>query len=95
MNSRPETIKFLEENISGNLTDTSLTNVLVDQTPKERETKAKNKHQTEKLLYSKGNHNQNKRQLTKWEKLFANHLSTTQQQEKTKQPNLKMGRESE
>ena len=32
-------------------------------------------HQTEKLLHSKVNHDQNKTQRTKWEKIFANHIS--------------------
>ena len=31
-------------------------------------------HQTKKLLHSKENHQQNERQCTKWEKIFANHI---------------------
>ena len=41
MNVRPETLKFLKENIGSNLTDIGLSNVFVDLTPKIRETKAK------------------------------------------------------
>ena len=37
MNVIPETIKFLEENIDGNLTDISLRNVSVDRTPNKKE----------------------------------------------------------
>ena len=38
---RPETIKSLQENTGGNLTDVSLRHVFVALTPKARETKAK------------------------------------------------------
>ena len=41
MNVRPETIKFLEENIGGDLIDIGLSDVFVDLTPKSRETEAK------------------------------------------------------
>ena len=41
--------------------------------------KRKNKqvelHQTKKFLHSKENHQQNKSQLTEWEKILANHNS--------------------
>ena len=40
-NVRPETIKFLEENIDIKLLDVSLSDIFVDLTPKARETKAK------------------------------------------------------
>ena len=32
-------------------------------------------YQTKKLLYNKGNHQQNKKQPIEWEKIFANHIS--------------------
>ena len=41
MNVTPETIKFLEENIVGNLTDISLRYIFVDLTPKTRKQKQK------------------------------------------------------
>ena len=41
MDVRPEAIKFLENKISSNLTDISLSYVFVDLIPKTRETKAR------------------------------------------------------
>ena len=41
LNIRPETIKFLEENIGGKLLNISLSNTFVHLTPKARETKTK------------------------------------------------------
>ena len=32
-------------------------------------------HQTKKLLHSEGNHQQNQRQPTEWQKIFANDIS--------------------
>ena len=32
-------------------------------------------HQTKKLLHTKGNHQQNKRQPTEWEKTFVNDMT--------------------
>ena len=63
MNVRPETIKLLEENISGKLQDISLGDDFLDMIPKGKGDKSKNKQlelqQTIKLLHSKGNHQQN------------------------------------
>ena len=46
--------------------------------PSREGNKNKNKlsglHQNKKLLYNKGNHQQNKRQLTAWVKIFANDI---------------------
>ena len=65
LNIRPKTIKLLEENIGGKLTDISLGNNFLNLTPKAKTTKEKNKqvglHQTKKLLHSKGNHQQNEK----------------------------------
>ena len=41
MNVGPEIIKFLEENMGGNLSDMDLSDIFVDVTLKARETKAK------------------------------------------------------
>ena len=43
LNVRPETIKLLEENTSGNILDISHSNFLSDISPQARETKGKNK----------------------------------------------------
>ena len=44
LNVRHETVKFPEENIGGNITDISLSNVFVDLTPGARKTKVKMKN---------------------------------------------------
>ena len=82
MNIRHEIIKLLEENIGKKIFDTSLGNDFLKLFgPKMKVTKAKKKKkkqvgldQTKKLLHSKENHNKMKRQPTKWEKIFANHI---------------------
>ena len=58
---RPETIKVLEESIRVKLTNTGLSDIFVDQSPKTRKTKDKQMglHQCKKLLNSKGNNHQN------------------------------------
>ena len=64
-------------------------------------------NETEKLLHSKGNHRQNGRQPTDWEKIFANDVTykeliskiykqviqpNIKKEKKPKQPNQKMCR---
>ena len=76
LNVRPDTIKLLEENISRTHSDINHSNIFFDPPPKVMKIKAKiNKCDLIKFLHNKGNHKQNKRQPTKWEKIFA-HKST-------------------
>ena len=63
LNKRPETIKLLEENISSKVLEIIHVNDILDLTPK-----GKNRHknqvpllQTKKLLYNKGNCQQNEK----------------------------------
>ena len=44
LNVKPETIKFLQENIDSNLFDIGLRNIFLDVSPQTRETKAKIKY---------------------------------------------------
>ena len=68
---RPENIK-LEKNIGSHLLDISLSNIYLDMSLQARETKAKINY----WGHSKGNHQQNKRQRTKWEKIFVKSLKS-------------------
>ena len=68
LNIRPTTKNSYigtEENIGRKISDIAHSSIFTDMSPKTRETKEKNKqmglHQTEKLLHSKGNHQQNKK----------------------------------
>ena len=65
LNVRQETIKTLEEKAGRNLSDLSLSNFLLDTSPKARELKAKNEllgpRQDKKLLHCKGINQQNQR----------------------------------
>ena len=79
LNVRQDSIKILEENTGNTLSELSHSNFLQDTSTKAKETKAKNEllglHQDKKLLHSKGYSQQNKRQPTEWEKIFANDVT--------------------
>ena len=65
LNVRCKTIKILEENTGSKISDISYGNIFANMCPRARGNKGKNKqmgiHQTEKLLHSKRNHQQNKK----------------------------------
>ena len=75
LNVRPETIKFLEENIRRTFYDINHTKILFYAPPKEMEIKIKiNKWDLMKLksfCTTKETINKMKRQLSEWEKIFA------------------------
>ena len=75
LSRRHDTIKLLEENKGKIFSDINHSNIFLDQFPKAKEIKAKNKemgsNQTYKLLHSKGNQKPNKLPM-EWEKIFAN-----------------------
>ena len=79
LNIRSETLKFLEENRGSKLLDLDLGDDFLNLTPKAKATIAK----MNKLDYiilnifctAKETINKIKKQPTKWEKLFANHIS--------------------
>ena len=81
MDERPqcETIKILEENTCSNLSDLSHSNFLLDTTPEARKTKAKMNYwdflRIKNFCTAKETVNKTKRQLTEWEKIFANGTS--------------------
>ena len=76
LNVRPETIKFLEENISRTLSDINHSRILYDSPPRVMEIKAKiNKWDLIKLksfCTMKGTISKVKRQPSEWEKIIAN-----------------------
>ena len=63
LNVRQETIKTLDEKVGKELSDLSRSNFSLHPSPKARELKAKNEllgpHVNKKLLYCKGNNQQN------------------------------------
>ena len=77
---RLDTIKLLQENRSKTFSDINHTNVFSGQSPKAIEVKAKiNKWDLIKLTSfytTKETINKTKRQLTDWEKIFANDVLT-------------------
>ena len=108
LNVRPYTIKLLEKNTGRTLYDINHSKILFDPPPREMEIKTKiNKWDLMKLkcfCTTKETINKMKRQPSEWEKIFANEatdkglISKSYKQlmqlnnNKTKQPNRKMGR---
>ena len=76
LNMRQESIKILEENIGSNLFDTGHSNFFQDMSPKAKETKAKMNFwdfiKIKSFCTAKETVKKTKRQLTEWEKIFAN-----------------------
>ena len=76
LNVGPDTIKLLEENIGRTLYDINHSKILIDPPPKEMEIKTKiNKWDLMKLksfCTVKETVNKMKRQLSEWERIFAN-----------------------
>ena len=105
---RPETIKFLEENIGITLNDINQSKILYDPPPREMEIKTKvNKWDLVKLksfCTAKQTISEVKRQPSEWEKIIANETTErgliskiykqliTTQCQKNKQPNKKVGK---
>ena len=81
LNVTLDIIKILDESTSNNFSDISYNNIFLDVSPEFKGNKSKTKllglHQNKKLLYSRGNNQQNKRQPDEWEKIFANDLFST------------------
>ena len=79
MDVKPETIKILEENISGNFSDISHSNIFLGMSLKARKTKVKINYWDYNKIKSfctvKEIINKAKRQPTEWEKIFANNIS--------------------
>ena len=71
---RQESIKILEENTASNLCDLGCHNFLLEHVTR-CQIDLLGIHQDKKLLHSKETVDKTKRQLTEWEKVFANALS--------------------
>ena len=78
LNVRQESIKILQENTGSNLFDLGRRNFLLDMSPKARETKAKMNYWAFKIksfCIATETVNKTKRQVTEWEKIFANDIA--------------------
>ena len=79
LNTRQESIKILEGNTGSHVCDLSLSNFLLDMSPKARETKAKMNYwdfiKIKSFCTAKETVNKTKRQLTEWKKTLASDLS--------------------
>ena len=76
---RKESIKILEENTGSNLFDLSCSNIFLGTSPKAREARTKMNYwdfiKIKSFCTAKETVNKTKRQLTEWEKIFANDIS--------------------
>ena len=76
---KQETIKILEEKTDNNLFDLGCSNFLLDRSPEARETKANTNYwdliKIKSFCTAKETISKTKRQLTEWEKIFANDIS--------------------
>ena len=76
---RKESIKILEENTGSNLFDVSHRNIFLGTSPKAREARAKMNSwdfiKIKSFRTAKETVNKTRRQLTEWEKIFANNIS--------------------
>ena len=74
LNVRKESIKILEKNTGSNLFDLRHSNLFLGTSPKARKARAKMNY-WDFIKINKGNSQQNQRQLTEWEQIFANDIS--------------------
>ena len=79
LNVRQESLKILEENTGSNPFDLSHSNFLLETSPKAREAKATMNYwdfiKIKSFCTAKETVNKTKRQLSEWEKIFANNIS--------------------
>ena len=79
LNVRQEAIKILEEKAGKNLFHLGHSNFLINTSPEARETKAKMNYwdllKIKSFCTAKETTSKTKRQLTEWEKIFANNIS--------------------
>ena len=78
LNVRPDNIKLLWENIGRTLCDINHSKIFFDPPPRVMEIKSEiNKWDLmkQKILHSKGNHKQDKKQPSEWKKIFASNVT--------------------